>query len=147
VVTLKVKEQFFDRKAVTDRVEPARASALSRAGAFIRRRAQSLMRRRKAVSGAGDPPSVHAGQLHDLIFFAYDPAAQSVVAGPVRFRDGTAPALLEFGGEITRPAKAGGRRSRALHYTARPYMGPALRDEAENIPGVWKDSVVTGGNN
>lgn len=112
---LSARQFFFDRQVVLDRVQAGTRRALSRAGAFVRRRARSRLRRRKRVSRPGESPSVHAqDRIATLrnILFAWGPGSPSVVIGPValhhvqstRLPDGTAavrgtvPELLEFGG-------------------------------------------------
>lgn len=161
--TMRVTELFFDRPLVKRAVDAATRRELSRAGAFVRRRAQTSMRRRRGSSPAGSPPFAHEGSLRKLLFFSYDPKAKSVVIGPVRFRDGRAPSLLEFGGSVhikprtiympkgeVRRLPAGsfaGRKlvpvrvSGVLTYKPRPYMGPALEAEADNLPSYWRSSV------
>jgi hypothetical protein len=113
-VTYEVKSQFFDRKAVAERVGQQTARALSRLGAFIRRRARSSMRRRKKPSAPGTPPSAHSSsKVATLknILFAFDHSRNSVVIGPVRLNQkfyfggpvlaaGTVPQLHEFGGTL-----------------------------------------------
>lgn len=142
----RVKDLFFDSPRVARAMKPARRKALSKAGAFIRRRARSLIRKRKRVSEPGSPPSSHSGEPNlRTIFFAYDPGSDSVVVGPVLLHGGrgspTVPALLEFGGE-TRV-----RRRRRKPYTARyrprPFMGPALELEvaAGTLADVFRESV------
>lgn len=107
-VTSNIKEfkaSFFDRAAITDKVEAAKLKALARIGASIRTHARFSMGRRKAASPPGSPPSVHKGQLKNLIFYAYDPATKSVVVGPAFFTGGKrslaatpVPAIEEKGG-------------------------------------------------
>lgn len=107
---MEVRQFFFDRKAVTDAMEKSNAKALSKAGAFIRRRAQSSLRRRKSVSEPGSPPSVHStdriATLKNILFF-YDSSAGRLVVGPVGLNQRqqswitmgniTVPQLHEFG--------------------------------------------------
>lgn len=134
-----VRSSFLDRQKVIDAVGRARARVLAKWGAFVRRRARSSMRRRSSVAPAGSPPSAHAGQLKDLLFFAVDPDAKSVVVGPVPFGRGEAPHLLEFGGATRRQPPGG--KARTVRYRGNPFMGPALEAEAENFADVWSDSV------
>ncbi len=105
------KSAFFDREAVLKAVDRARQRNLSKAGAYVRQRARSLIRTRKRVSRAGEPPSSHAGLLRHYLFFAYDRETQSVVVGPAalnqyylagdgRPTQGTVPQVLEKGGQI-----------------------------------------------
>jgi hypothetical protein len=138
--TFKVKNLFFDRPAVINAVGRARASSLARVGAYIRIVARRSMRRRRAIAEPGKPPSAHAGDLKEKIYFAYDSSSESVVAGPVKFKEGIVPGLLEFGGEVARHEKT---KSRTLHYRGNPYMGAALDtaiDEGK-IPSYWADSI------
>jgi len=136
---------FFDKAPVLRAVARAERQVLSKAGAFVRRRAKGLVRKRKRVSRPGEPPSSHAGHLRRLIFFGYDRAASSVVIGPLRFGQGEAPALLEFGGIVTRERKAGRGRTmgarRTMRYRPRPFMGPALEAETPNFPSLFKDCI------
>lgn len=118
-----VRESFFDSKKVVAEVSAKDRKAQSKMGAFVRRRAKSLLRYRKKPSPPGSPPSVHrtdsftrttvnrktgeaktrgTSPLKELLFFAYDASTKSTVIGPAIFR--RSPALieaLEKGGEIT----------------------------------------------
>lgn len=106
---MKVTKAFFDRQAVTGPADKARKKNLSRAGAFIRRRARSSIRRRKSISAVGQPPSAHSRDKVATIkniLFAYDAGRDTVVVGPVRLngRKGDVPPLLEVGGKRRGPA-------------------------------------------
>jgi hypothetical protein len=149
-VKMTVKNLFFDRALVVREVGKANAKALSKAGAFIRRRARSSMRRRKKPSPPGQPPSAHskdAVRTLKNILFAYDRANMSVVVGPVRLNGegGSVPGLHEFGGTKTLRTTAGQRNPRIVlrpaRYPARPFMGPALVAEAPNFPMLWANTV------
>lgn len=111
----KLKDLFFDTTAVEKALAKAERRELSKIGAFIRKRARSLLRRRKKPSSPGSPPSVHsADKVASLrnILFAYNPKAHGVIVGPVGlnqvnylksgFRT-TIPALMEFGGTVRIP--------------------------------------------
>lgn len=130
--------QFFDRKAVTDKVKDSSRGVLSRAGAFVRRTARGMIRKRNRVSGPGEPPSGHVGTLKRLIFFGYDESTDSVVVGPTPFRNASGgtdgAALLELGGKTRRDGET-------LTYEARPVMFPALEQEAPKFPDLFRDSV------
>jgi len=139
---------FFDKATVLRAVDRAERRVLAKAGAFVRQRAKSAVRRRKRVSRPGQAPSSHAGHLRRLILFGYDRAASSVVIGPLLFRSAgepTVPELLEFGGVVTRERKGRRRRTmgvrRTMRYRPRPFMGPALEAEAPNFPSMWKDCL------
>lgn len=133
------KGLFFDRPAVKNAVDRAERKVLTKFGAFVRRGARSSIRKRKAVSQPGSPPSSHVGLLKQNIFFVYEPNRSSVVIGPILLGKGTdAPALLEHGGKVTRRIR--NRRVR-MTYRPRPYMGPAFEREKPKLPAMWRDSV------
>jgi hypothetical protein len=133
------KKSFFDADAVKKKLDAGIRRVLSKAGAFVRTRARSSIRKRKKVSDPGQPPSSHEGSLKRLIFFAYDAGAQSVVTGPVRFGKGTAPQLLEFGGDALRVYKSG--RSKRQRYRARPFMKPAGEAELPKFRDLLRNLV------
>jgi len=137
-------DMFFD----TDRVKRAADSAarknLSKAGAFVRTAAKSSIRKRKAISAPGQPPSSHTGLLKKFIFFGYDAARKTVVVGPMRLNQkiGAAPEALEHGGPSTVvTGRRNKRRKRRIRVKARPFMGPALKKEAPKFAGLWANSV------
>jgi len=131
----------FDGNLIIRGVERANRSALMRAGAFVRRRARSSMRKRKTISAPGQPPSSHTGRLKGLILFGYDSQGESVVVGPRATGDrDQAGETLEHGKTVTRRQR---RRRRRMRYRARPFMGPALEKEiqAGSFPKLWTNSV------
>jgi hypothetical protein len=136
------KGSFFDSERVLRGMAIARRKALSKAGAFVRTRARSSIRRRKTISQPGAPPSGHVGTYRQLIFFAYDKGSDSVVVGPTLFRPNSeVPQLLEHGGVTLRLG-----RNRKMHravYRARPAMQLALQAEvaAGTIPEAWRDTL------
>ena len=133
------KSLFFDRQAVSSAVSRAERRVLSKFGAFVRRGARSSIRKRKSISKPGSPPSSHTGLLRDFIFFVYETQRSRVVIGPVQLNRGTdAPAILEYGGQVT--ARRRGRRVRQT-YRPRPYMGPAFEREKPKLSAMWRDSV------
>jgi hypothetical protein len=139
MIDFSVKNCFFDRAAVKNAVDRATLRVLSKIGAYIRQAARSSIRTRKAISQPGNPPSSHEGSLKRLIFFSYDPAAHSVVIGPVPLHGvAEAPPLLEFGGTARRVRRGKGY---VANYRARPYMGPALQQELPKLPSMWANSV------
>lgn len=142
------KRSFFDAEKVMKAMDRAERKALSRAGAFVRTRARSSIRRRKRPSEPGTPPSDHGGALKRLLFFAYDEASRSVVVGPALFGGGRsagqsppAPAVEEFGGTVNVTSRKG--KKLALRYPPRPFMGPALMAEvaAGTIPEQFRGSL------
>lgn len=132
------KNWFFDRAAVIARVEKATIRAMSKFGAFVRKRARSSIRRRRKISEPGQPPSAHSGEIK-LIYFVYDPGTKSVVVGPLLFKRGEAPPLLEFGGERQKRLKSG--EVKVLHYRPRPFMGPALEAEQPKFALQFRGSL------
>ena len=141
MIGFEIKQLFFDRAAVTSRVDPSTRKVLSKFGAFVRRTAKGSIRRRRKAAPPGSPPSSHTGLLKKFIFFGYDPDQRSVVIGPTRLDrrgQGEAPSLLEYGGQTTLVRR--GKRERVT-YRARPYMGPAFEKEQPKLPAMWRDSV------
>lgn len=133
------KGLFFDRAAVTNAVDRAERKVLSKFGAFVRRGARSSIRKRKATSQPGSPPSSHVGLLKQNIFFVYERERSNVVIGPILLNKGTdAPALLEHGGSVTRRRR---KKRVRMTYRPRPYMGPAFETEKSKLPAMWRDSV------
>jgi hypothetical protein len=140
MIGMVTKQMFFDTKAVISAVDRATRKVLSQFGAFVRTAAKHSIRKRKAVSQPGQPPSSHAGHLRRLIFFGYDPARKSVVIGPTPFRsEAEAPPLLEYGGRAQRKNRKG--RNVTAIYKARPFMGPAFEQEKPKLPALWAGSV------
>lgn len=104
-----IKNAFFDSRPVLDAVDKATRKVFSRFGAFVRTRAKSSIRPRKAPSAPGSPPSSHTGILKRFIYFAYSSDTQSVIIGPAATNQvgfdtklsggvGTIPEILERGG-------------------------------------------------
>lgn len=144
MINMVCKKMFFDRKAVTSRVNNAARKVLSKFGAFVRTAARHSIRKRKRTSSPGEPPSSHAGLLKKMIYFGYDCARQSVVIGPERLNQkvGDAPAALEYGGSSTIvEGLRGRRRKRRVRIAARPFMGPAFENERPKLPAMWAGSV------
>lgn len=118
-----IKRSFFTSLEVMEAADRGTIAALSRMGAFVRRKQKSLIRYRKKASAPGQPPSAHRSKgftrqvkrkgvtksqqsspLRELIFFGYDTRSRSVVSGPAKFdrsRGGSIPETLEEGGEAT----------------------------------------------
>lgn len=139
---MRIKDVFFDRHVVMAAVDNAKRKVLSKAGAFIRTAAKTSIRKRKKSAPPESPPHSHEGSLRRLILFGYDKAADSVVVGPVGFRQSTAPRVLERGGTTTVTRRRRGRRTeRRVRIAARPYMNPALEKELPKLPELWRNSV------
>lgn len=135
------KANFFDRDKVQAAMDRETHRALSRFGAFVRRRAQTSMRKRKGPSSPGTPPNAHANPLlRKLLFFSYDRHAKTVVVGPVALRAGSlVPRVQEYGGAM--PKRGGG----AARYPARPFMRPAFAAELGRLPAHWRGRFTEGG--
>ena len=71
MIGFEIKKLFFDRQAVTSRMDPAKRKVLSKFGAFVRRTAKGSIRRRKKPAPPESPPSSHTGLLKKFIFFGY----------------------------------------------------------------------------
>lgn len=149
---------FLDRAELARKVEKGRLRVLARFGAFVRRSAKSSIRKRKATSKPGQPPTDRKGDLKRLIVFGVDPATRSVVVGPLVFTGARrqrrmAQELLEYGGTVPGDGRAvwltnepgrdatgrfvsEGRRKvvfdGSLRYRPRPFMGPAFAKETAN---------------
>ena len=140
MIGMVTKSMFFDTAKVKKAVSSGTRKVLSKFGAFVRTAARHSIRKRKAVSEPGSPPSSHVGLLRKLIYFGYDPSRKSVVIGPTPLH-GTAeaPPLLEYGGRARRRGRKG--RNVMASYRARPFMGPAFEKEKPKLPAMWRDSV------
>ncbi len=134
------KRLFLDKPAVMRLMDRKTSRFMMRMGGFIRLTARRSIRRRKAVSRPGTPPTDRTGKLKQGIFFAFNPARRSVVIGPTR-RGGTqhggkGPLALEQGGKL--PDAAG----RLRDYAPRPFMKPALDKGIDRRASFWRQSVA-----
>lgn len=138
-VSYQLRHVFFDRPGIQRRVDQGRRKALSKAGSWVRRRARSILRRRKRVSRVGEPPSVHSDPGLKTILFGWDQGRQSVVVGPVRLNKvvmGTqtrVPSLMEFGGEVSIHEEA---RANGQPWSAD--IGMWRRRDMRRLPKPWK---------
>jgi hypothetical protein len=157
-IDFKVKSLFFDQSVVAKLIDKKTKKALSKVGAYIRRRAQTSIRYKDKPSRPGQPPHGHRSErftrtnrktgkrrsvspLRELIFFAYNPDTKSVVVGPVVFAgarksDYLVPSVIEKGGLVSLFSRGKKRRAR---YRPRPFMRPALLAELPNIPNEFKE--------
>ncbi len=142
-----VRESFFDAEAVMKSMDRKERQALSKMGAFTRRRAKSSLRYRNAASLPGSPPSVHRGAftrtkinkktgekktqkaspLRELLFFGVN--GKSVVIGPALFRrSNTVVQALEKGGDVvtSKPAPAPERQKAKSTAQAEAYRRKIL---------------------
>lgn len=153
-----VKLQFFDSDAVMKAADRAKRKLLSRVGAYVRTRARSSLKYGTSTSRPGEPPVVHrsvgfsrkkkvggalvsqpASPLRELLFFAYDSSADTVVIGPALGGSASgAPRALEHGGSSI--AKHHGRTV-TIRVGARPFVSPALASEAPRAIASLKDSL------
>lgn len=159
MITMKIRDTFFDRQAVLGPAERARKKSLSKAGAFVSTTARRSIKRRKKPSWPGQPPHAHSSSEPNLktILFGWDRANDGVVIGPIELRsretDRTAPDLHEHGGSTAIRRKV--RRyvngtkvtlvkNDRAYFPRRPFMGPALDREiaAGTIPNQFKNSIV-----
>jgi len=132
---------FFDRVKIKNKADAATKKRLSKFGAFVRKRARESIRKRKASSKPGQPPSSHTGLLKQFIFFGYDSTRRSVVIGPVvlaRKASGI-PEVLEYGGNVT--IQWGKARGKTVFIEARPYMNPAFDEEVGRASSLWVNSI------
>jgi hypothetical protein len=149
------KKMFFDRQTVLRAVDQATAKVFSKFGAYVRQRAKTSIRKRKAASAPGQPPSSHTGRLKSFIFFGYDRPKKSVVIGPVLLNKGgrgspegtTVLPALEYGGlsvVSTRHKRSRNKKyntQRTIHIQARPFMQPAFENEKSKLPALWANSI------
>lgn len=146
-VSWKVTKQFFDKKAVTKRVDKATAKVLNRAGARVRKIMRFSLRRSKKKSLPGQPPRIHKkGPGLKTILYAYNPIEKNVVIGPVGWPGSNVPKTLEFGGQLTvrKKIRRRGRnkivKSKAT-LAARPFAGPAEATYRDTYASDWSQSV------
>jgi hypothetical protein len=145
MITMRIKDLFFDKKTVLRAVDKAKRAVLSKAGAFIRTAAKHSIRTKKGSAPPGKPPHSHEGSLRRLIYFGYDRASDSVVVGPVGFKRSIAPHVLEFGGKTEVKRWRHGKLVKTrVTVREHPYMGPALDKERPNLPKRWAGSVRGG---
>jgi hypothetical protein len=121
----------FQKNPITD----ADRKVGGRQGALIRKIAQRSIRKRKAVSEPGKPPTNREGTLKRFIFFSWDEQTRSVFIGPERLdKPGSVPSLLEHGG-------MGDNNGRRVLYKARPTMQLALAEAMQYLPDLWAGAV------
>lgn len=155
-----VSASFFDSEKVIKAAQKGTIRSLSKCGAFVRTESKSSLKYAEKSASPGQPPKVKRGRLtrttkkkdgttttrlvsplKELIFFAYDEARQSVVVGPMDFRNRAkknyrVPTVLEQGGTVTtRTPKA----VRTAKFRGNPYMAPALRRVQGKFPDLFRD--------
>lgn len=104
-LSIKIKENFFDRKGVLQKTSTKARSALRTIGSRVRRKARDIIRfTKKKASKPGQPPRSHTkhpfASIRNILY-AYEPQRQGVVIGPVAIRPNTeVPSTLEVGGKV-----------------------------------------------
>ena len=134
----------MDTRRLSRAYARAERSALSRAGAYVRKLARSHMRRRSRAARPGEGPTVREGQLKTFLLWAYEPQRHTTVVGPKRLPGATAdtPEAMEHGKVLTRWVGRGSRRRRqAIAYEKRPSTMPALGMAGPDLPDFWRDAV------
>jgi hypothetical protein len=145
MITMRIKDLFFDKPIVLRAVDKAKRAVLSKAGAYITTTAKHSIRSRKTPAPPGQPPHSHKGTLRRLIFFAYDRSRDSVVVGPVGLGSSNVPHILEFGGKTQIKRRRHGKVVRVrAKISPHPFMGPALEKERPQFPKRWAGSVRGG---
>lgn len=144
------KSKFLDTRKIMDRTERAELRMLSKFGGSVRTTARRSIRRRKAISAPGSPPSSHTDLLRNFIFYFVEKEEKNVVIGPILLNkpsegDTRAPELLEHGGDVVRRRYDRRRQTlggpRTLRYQARPSMQPAFEIQLPKAPEYIRDQV------
>jgi len=104
-VSIKVREFFFDSDGVVKKTSEKARSTLRTIGSRTRRKARDLIRfTKKRASKPGQPPRSHTkhpfASIRNIVY-AYEPARQGVVIGPMAIQPNTkVPSTLEGGGRV-----------------------------------------------
>lgn len=140
-----VKRYFLDRRKIQFWVGKKKASALVKLGGFCRRVSQRSMRRRKGPSKPGQPPHAHRySYLRDYVMFAFIPADDQVVVGPIKLEGSDyyskpLPSVHEFGGVFRT-----WQRRRIMSFPERPFMRPALMVTVNNFERILGNGKIDG---
>ena len=143
MITVRGQFAFFDSPKVVKSVDRMRQRQLARAGGMVRTTSKRSIRKRKKPSLPGNPPHSHTGDLRK-IFFGYDKSNDSVIVGPLGFKNSKAPQALEHGGYVMlrrRDKKTGELVIKPVLIRKRAYMQPALETVAPQIPGLFKNKL------
>ena len=81
-------------------------------------------------SPPGKPPHTRKGQIKRAILYSVERKAGRAFIGPTYEAMGMSASAHEFGG-----------RFRGQRYRARPFMGPALKENVPRLPRLWAGSV------
>ena len=120
----------FDREGLLARVARASKDVLKRMGAYVRTAARRKVKTGEKPSVSGSPPHTRQGALRRAVLFGVERGGTSVVIGPSEKLVGTSASAHEFGGAY-----------RKERYPKRPLMGPALKESAPHLAGLWQDAV------
>ncbi len=126
---------------VTDAADRATFRNLGHAAATIRKTAQASIEQAEGPSPVGSPPHTHTGgvtkkgrprkgELQRAITYDVDQAAQDAVIGPRESVVGLSAYAHELGAEHM-----------GQDFPERPFMGPALEDNADRVAPEWAGSV------
>lgn len=155
MISMRMKNLFFDSPKVIDAIEKDTRKNLATFGGYVRKtarrsiknapfttrkkRGQKRTNLRRKVSRPGTPPYNRRGHLKKGIAFFADLQAISVIIGPERQnRIGDAPHALERGGLSKRKIRGrGGSRLKTVKIRARPYMAPAFEIGKTKLPAIW----------
>ena len=168
----RAKEGFVDADRIEEAVDRANRRNLARYGAYVRADAMENIRNRGRPSKPGQGPTNQTGLLRDKIPFSLEAPTGVVIGPvrlPNMPTPGgmTVPELLEYGGTVRRritrgflsrlykrrhrdPTAKSMFRSLRSHvgevvqfdYEPRPYMGPAQRDNRDQVPRIWENSII-----
>ena len=86
--------------------------------------------RQNRPSPPGKPPHTRKGQIKRAILYAVERKVGRAFIGPTHEAMGMSAGAHEFGG-----------RFRGQRYRARPFMGPALKENVPRLPRLWAGSV------
>ena len=157
------KGSFFDSEKVLKKLDAQTRRSLSKCGAFVRQTAKSSIKYGTKSAPAGSPPTARRSKafvrttknkktgavksrptspLKELIYFAYDDTARSVVIGPALFRQSKTkgylvPTVLEKGGSVLVVSSDGVVKPATI--APRPFMNPALMKEMPKFQGTFKN--------
>lgn len=144
------KSRFLDSRKIQARADRASIRMLGKVGGKTRLRMKHSMRRRKASSQPGEPPSAHVGLIRDFTFYFVDKQAKRVVVGPILLNQKSsesnpATGTLEHGGDaiirrFDRKRKTFGP-PRVVHIEARPFAAPAAAVEFPKAPEYLRGQV------
>jgi len=139
----RVRADFRETARALAQFQADARNALLRQGGFIRTTAKNSIRSAAKPSQPGHPPRSVTGLLKQFIFFKWDDASQSVVAGPAAFKaNAVVPEVLEKGGKELARVKVGRDwKNQTVTIAPRPFMAPAFQISQTKLPEYWQKSV------